>query len=191
MKKGLSIKILLLVASIFSQQLANAYCMYSNETANPIKILVFKNKNDYNRTLIAKTIMGAAQKLGAAAANAANKQEVAVAIPLVGNLINMMLTAIYKKAEHNILKNRPACWNWNDILRDHFSGAGSQDSTRLFFVAFNTKNNSFIGSGLFPIGGYVKIHIDSEGKGAIGVYWTMRDGVEKLYYKTDNYHPFY
>ncbi len=176
MKKGLSIKILLLVASIFSSQLANAYCFYiRGDSQGSIRVLVYKNKGDFDTTNIANNIIDQAKKIGPAVLAMAGLPETGASIPVVGNFISEAISSVIRKTHHNLVPGATAnakdvCWGWTDIKRDVFGG-NADKGTEMYFAAFDEVKKTFIGKGFLPIGGWVKITIMPDGVGAFTV-WT-------------------
>ncbi len=196
MKKDLFIKILLLVVSIFSPQLANAYCMYHMEKSasqETITVQVFETKADYEKTALATSITKATKEATESFEGSGSiGTAVATIIPGLGGLIEKAMMLGYREAHHTLPHGKVtgtdhtsfACWNWNDIVRDVFDGRGEK-LTMMFFVAFS--GDKLIGMSPFPIGGYVRFNVDNDGKGAYQVLAPLVGENEIVLFVSPNY----
>ncbi len=189
MKNRLSIKLLLLTGAIVSSQRANAYCFYLEGThAFPVEIEIYKTEKDYKTTETAKKVIKIVGELGATGATAYGSPEIGSKIPIGTTWVTDIMKQIIRKAHHNLMtavKNY-GCWNWESITKDVFKGNANRE-TLMYFVAVDISRNILLGAYHFPIGGYVKIKVNPDGKGAFQVFHPMVGGVERSYYKTPNY----
>ncbi len=183
MKKGLSIKILLLIASIFSSQLANAYCWYlggKQPSPKVVTIKVYKTRRDFEASSVGRIVKEKIlSKYGETIAAAGPKIAAGVKIADTAAQLWTMLADIFAtKAKHSLIWGAKstadpnvkdyACWNWNDINKDVFSGTAGIKYT-IFAAVFH--GNKYLGSGYFPIGGYGVVKLLDDGKWDIKAYF--------------------
>lgn len=185
MQKGLSIKILLLVASIFSSQLANAYCWYlvgKQPLPKVVKVRIYKTKADFYASSVGRLVREkvldkfGVEELSAAGPEATAGVQIADTLAQLWTFFADMFAT---KAKHDLIYGAKstadpnvkdyACWNWNDLNRDVFKG-NADINMPIYAAVFHDKK--YLGSGPLPIGGWGVVKLLDNDNWEIAVHYS-------------------